>query len=253
MLEVHDRGPLRELRLARPPANALEPELIATLSAALDAAVEEGVEGVVLSGQPGMFSGGLDVPVLMTLDETGMRGFWSGFVGCMERIARSPVPLIAALNGHAPAGGMVLALFADTRIAAEGDYKLGLNEVQVGLPVPQLILDALSRQCGARYAEQLAVRGALISPQAAATAGLVDQIAPLDEVVDRAFDELDRMLANPRHAMVQTRDHCRADLVGLFDRFGEDDLARLLYVWFQPETQVGLRALVARLKEKQGG
>ena len=81
----------------------------------------------------------------------------------MRALACSSIPIAAAINGHGPAGGTVLALFCDWRGMAEGDWKMGFNEVQVGIPLPPVILSALRRQVGARQAERLGAGGLVIS------------------------------------------------------------------------------------------
>jgi len=117
-----------------------------------------------------MFSAGLDVPVLLKLDRPAMDAVWRDFYALMNALASSHIPIAVAITGHAPAGGTVLALFCDWRVAAEGDSKIGLSE-QVGLPLPPVILSALRRLVGARPAERLAVTGRLVSPSDAAILG----------------------------------------------------------------------------------
>src|SRR5258708_5171936 len=110
MLETIDHGAVRELRLARPPANALDPALLSALRAALAGARAAGREAVVLSGAPGRFSGGLDVPALLALPRAEIRETWKTFFGLMRDIDASPIPTVAALTRHNPAGGTLLAM-----------------------------------------------------------------------------------------------------------------------------------------------
>jgi Delta3-Delta2-enoyl-CoA isomerase len=130
MIATLDHGSVRELRLNRPPVNALSPELIASLLEAIRTAPHEGKRALVLSGLPGIFSAGLDVPQLLKLDRLAMDALWREFYALIGALACSPVPIAAAITAHAPAGGTVLALFCDHRIAAEGDWRIGLSEVQ---------------------------------------------------------------------------------------------------------------------------
>src|SRR2546423_842072 len=162
MIHAVEHGSIRELRLDRPPANALSPELIAALKHAIQSAPGEGTRALILSGAPRRFSGGLDVPLLLGLDRPAMATLWRDFYALLGAIAASPIPIVAAITGHAPAGGTVLALFCDYRIMAEGDYKIGLNEVQVGIPVPPVILAGLRRLVGLRFGERMAVGGGLV-------------------------------------------------------------------------------------------
>jgi enoyl-CoA hydratase/carnithine racemase len=154
MLDTIRHDTLLELRLARPPANALDPALVAALRAAIDAAPAGGARGIVLSGRPGMFSGGLDVPALMALDRASLRQFLADFFGLCGALAASRIPIVAAITGHSPAGGAVLSIFCDYRVMARSvdpakPFRIGLNEVQVGLSVPAVIEGRLRRLFGA--------------------------------------------------------------------------------------------------------
>ena len=250
MLETLTHGSVVELRMNRPPANALSSELIAALKIGVGEATTSGARAVVISGRPGMFSAGLDVPALLHLDRDGIRDAWSDFFGLLEAITRSPVPVVAALTGHAPAGGAVISLFCDYRVMAEGSFKVGLNEVEVGVVLPPVLFKALSRQVGPRHAERLGVAGMLIDAAEAFRIGLVDELAPVDEVIAGALARCQRMLAMPPETMAATRDVARADLAGLFDQMTEATLYGVVDNWFTDETQAALQALVARLAAK---
>ncbi len=238
-----------ELRLARPPVNALNPGLVKALDQALADAVENGARAVVLSGSPGLFSAGLDVPELLGLDGDGMRSFWRSFFGLLARIARADVPVVAALTGHSPAGGTVLALFADYRVQARGEFRLGLNEVQVGLVVPPVIHQALARLIGRYPAERHLVAGQMIPAGDALELGLVDELVEPDQVIERAIDWCRFHLNLPAHAMGATRQLCRADLAALFANPEALDIEAFVAGWFSEPTQRTLRQLVERLRK----
>lgn len=247
MIEIQDHGKVREIRLARPPVNALGPELVGALRAALADARRDQCEGVVLSGRPGMFSAGLDLKALLVLQRDSMGRFWREFFSLLRDTASHPVPVVAAITGHSPAGGAVLSLFCDRRVAAAGDFKFGLNEVQVGLVVPKPIQNAVVRLIGAHRAEQLLVRGALLNPDDALAVGLVDEVTAPDKVVESSVAWLAQMAALPRTAMLETRKLLRAPLVDLFEQFTQSDFEEMLEHWFLQETQQSLHGVLARL------
>lgn len=251
MIIKTDHGVVRELRFNRPPANALSSELLVALKQAVEAAPKEGIRALVLAGSPGMFSAGLDVPLLITLDRPAIAQTWRDLYSVLQVLACSPVPIAAAINGHGPAGGTVLALFCDWRVMAEGDWKMGFNEVQVGIPLPPVILAALKRQVGARQAERLGAGGLVISGSEAARLGLVDELVPLDRVVDRAIEWCRSLLALPPQAMTLTRTKARADLASLFDRDIKRELDEVIKDWWSEEAQTVLRALAEKLKKKR--
>lgn len=250
MLETIDHGTIRELRLARPPANAINPELMDVLIQALNDA-SGSCEAIVISGRPGMFTAGLDVPELIQYNRDQMLQAWHQFLSMLKTIARLPVPSVFAMTGHAPAGGIVLALFGDYRIMPRGDFITGLNEVQVGLVVSPVIHKALERAVGPRTAEKILVAGKILNSEQALDIGLVDELADdPDAVVRRAVNWCEEMLALPRLAMTTTRAMVRSDLIHLFDGSDDLDVEKFVDVWYSESTQAALRNLVERLQKK---
>ncbi len=253
MIEVEDRGRVRVLRLARPPVNALDPALLARVAGEIRDAPSADVGACVLTGSPGMFSAGLDVVHLLGLDRDGLVSALETFFDAMDALAASRLPVAAAISGHAPAGGAILALFCDWRVMAEGDFIIGLNEVQIGLPMPDVVAGLLTRTVGHRHAEELAVSGRLLTPPAAAAIGLIDEVAPAGAVVERAVAWCEGILRLPARAVAATRATTRSDLVELIRRTRSADVERLSREWEHPEAQAILRATVDRLKSRNAG
>jgi 3,2-trans-enoyl-CoA isomerase len=251
MILTYDHGPVREVRLNRPPVNALSIELLSSLRQAIEGAPQQGARAIVLSGAPGRFSAGLDLPLLLALDGVKMKVLWGELYGLLRKIATSPVPIVAAITGHAPAGGTVLSLFCDWRVMAEGEFKIGLNEVQVGIPLPPIILAGLRRLVGVRQAEHLAISGALISPSEALRVGLVDELAPVEQIIEHAIARAQGMLALPPNAMTTTRQEARKDLGALFSSDLDPELEKVLAGWWHPETQSTLRVIAEQLGKKK--
>jgi enoyl-CoA hydratase/carnithine racemase len=160
------------------------------------------------------------------------------------------VPVVAAITGHSPAGGAVLALFCDYRVMAEGPFKIGLNEVQVGLSVPDCIQLALRRVVGAYRAERLLVAGSMIEASEALACGMVDELTGMEQVTTRALHWLGELLKLPSHAMLATRALARADLIDAYADIDALPLDDFVDGFFHPQTQSVLQGLVARLKKK---
>jgi len=251
MITVHDHGSIRELRLSRPPANALSPELLAALHEAVEKAPDGGARALVLSGAPGMFCAGLDVPLLLTFDRAGIHAMWRALYGMLRGLAASKIPIAAAITGHSPAGGAVISTYCDHRVMAEGSYKIGYNEVRVGIPMPVAIMRCIALLVGHRQAERLCVAGLLLPVSEALSIRLIDETAPAEQVVERALEWCRAITALPARAMLRTREAARAELVRLMDEGLAGELDQLVESWFDDETQAHLHALVERLAQKK--
>lgn len=255
LIQTRDFGSIRCLSMARPPVNALNPELCRALIAALENAYHDGVLGVVLAGNPKIFSAGLDVPYLLSLgdDRRAVLACWQAFFGAARLLGESRIPVVAAITGHAPAGGCVLALCCDYRIMARSvdpqkPFALGLNETQVGLVVPEGIQRLMRRVVGEYRAERLLIAGEMVTAERALDIGLVDELAELDNVVPQAVAWLEALLKLPHQPMLQTRALARAAVV---EALSPDviDLESFVGQWWEPDTQTALKALVAKLKK----
>ncbi len=249
MLEIIKHGVIHEIRLNRPPVNALNLELLKALTTAVQDAPGNGARGLILSGGEKVFSGGLDVPYLMTLDRAGLGVCWSQFFHAARALARSPVPVVAAIAGHNPAGGCVLALCCDYRVMARGPFRIGLNESQVGLTVPDAIQHLMRRVVGVHQAERLIVAGAMVESEQAHALGMVDALTDAGEVVALATHWLNELLALPSSPMLATRRIARADVIDALDSFTDAELNRFLDGWYSEDSQAALKALLARLKK----
>jgi len=249
MLEEINHGAVREIRLACFPANAFNQAMVTRLTERLKAAALENVRAVVLSGSQGMFSGGLDMPNLINLDWNEMQRFVRSVLAFHHQLAVGTVPLVAAITGHCAAAGTVSAALCDYRIMAKGDYKIGLNEVRVGLCPGRIPYAVMRRLLGARYADQLVARGEFLTPEEALRVGMVDRVVEPDRVVPEALEYAQGFAEIPPRALSETRRIAREDLVELFIGAKREDSEELRRRWFSDETQQGLRALAAKLKK----
>ncbi len=245
---IEDRDGVRVLRMDRPPVNALGPDMLAALADGVRAAPEDGAKAIVLAGGDRVFTGGLDIGWLLGLDRDGLEDALSRFFDTMLAFAESRVPLAAAVRGHSPAGGAVLAMLCDRRVMSSEGGAIGLNEVRIGIPLPAVVIDLAVRTVGRRRAEALCVEGALLPPPEALAAGLVDELAPSDEVVGRAVEWCHGVAGSPALALERTRRLCREDLVNLVERHRVADVARLAEVWASPAVQRPLAEALARLR-----
>ena len=247
MVEIQDHGPVREIRLARAPVNALSAQFAGAIDAALAEAYAAGeggtVRAVVLSGQPGMFSAGLDVREVMASAES-LRTLMIAFWRLQQRIALGSLPVVAALTGHAPAGGTVLAVLCDHRVMAEGKFRMGLNEVQVGLFPGETIFRCYERILGTAKAANFLTRGAMLTADEALAAGLVDELVDPEQVIARAIAIGQEIAALPPQTYSKTRALVRADLVRIVEHPNESLASLMKDGWITDETRAQMSKLL---------
>ncbi|MFA5589954.1 MAG: enoyl-CoA hydratase/isomerase family protein [Lysobacteraceae bacterium] len=250
MLDQINHDGILELRLARPPVNALNLELLTALREAIEAAPDQGVRALLLSGGTGVFTGGLDLPWLLSQGIEAVEATWTAFGNVCRALAASPLLSAAAIGGHSPAGGAVICLYADYRVMARGPYRIGLNEVQVGLFVPEPIQYAFRRVVGTRQAERMLVAGSMIESEEALAVGLVDELAEPEQVPAQALAWLQNMLKLPGNAQRDTRAIARRDLLESIMDPARMELPRFIAAWQSPQTQAVLQHVVANLGKR---
>ena len=188
-------------------ANAMDAAFFAALDRAMDEAEASGCRGLVFAGRPGFFSGGLNVKTLPTLDPAQLKELHRAFAHTMARASLLPVPTAAACAGHAVAGGFILALACDLRLVEEGPFRLQMNEVLIGIPLPSWVLAIIQPVIPPpRHAEVL-LHGQAYAPKEAVASGLFDELAaPGSDLVARAKERLAPLASlNPQAYAVSKR------------------------------------------------
>src|ERR1035441_8803263 len=151
-------------------------------------AADDSVRGLVLaSGRPRFFSGGFDIREVFTYDRDGMAAFFGRFIDLYESLYGFPKPVVAALSGHTFAGGAILAIACDFRIMAEGDFGFALNEINLGLALSPTIRRMLADAVGVARVREVLLFGEPLTPARALEIGLVRELAPAEQVRDRAI------------------------------------------------------------------
>jgi enoyl-CoA hydratase/carnithine racemase len=239
------------IQLDRGKSNPINAQMVAELrSAVAELAADEKVKGAILAGKEHFFSAGLDLPELITYSHAEFETFWKEFMYLLRDLLAFPKPLIAAITGHSPAGGCVLAIGCDYRIMAAGNYKIGLNEVPVGIIVPRHLFDIYAFWVGQHRAYQFLLEGRLLEPQQASDAGLIDLVLPADQVLEAAERKLQQYMAFNTNAWSQTKLNLRRKLIETANSLTEDEFKVLLDHWWHPDTQQMLHGFAERLKKK---
>ncbi len=247
LVRVERREGVAILTLDRPRANAFSPELVADLAHAFAASADAGAV-VLTSSSPGMFSAGWDLTQLVGLQRGAFDAFVTSYCDLVRHVFSFERPVVAALPGHAIAGGLIVAAAADERIAAAGKGELGLSEVLLGVPVPACLLEIFRHAVGPRAMERLAATGENVSVEAARENGLVDRVVPAETLADEAFARALFLAGRPAAAHASIKSRSRAAALARFDQArGGDPFATF---WFSDDAQARIRALVARLTKK---
>jgi enoyl-CoA hydratase len=247
VVRTEDRDGVTVVTLDRPRANAFNPELVEELRAAFRRA--RGARAVVLASSQRIFSGGWDLKTLASFDRPRMAGFVDDYTDLVRDVFTHPAPVVAALPGHAIAGGLILAAAADERLAAEGESLFGLSEVHLGVPLPRALYEVFRHMLGERGAERLAATGENLPLDAALEAGLVDRVVPGGDLAEQAYERA-RLLGDPlRTATAEVRRYAREKAVARFDAGRRDD--PFLEAWFAPEGRTRIEGLVEKLTKKR--
>lgn len=205
-------------------ANALTFEAIDALSAALDAAAGD-AKAAVLVGRDGKFSAGFDLSVMTGSSDGAKRLLGSGAELGLQ-VYTSPIPVVLAVTGHALAMGGILTTCGDYRVGAQGSYKLGLNEVAIGMPVPRFGVELCRDRLAHAWFTRCVQHAHICSPDEAVAAGFLDEVVPPAEVKGRAI-EVATQLAATVHAVPfrVTRTNIRGALATRLHAELSEDLA----------------------------
>jgi enoyl-CoA hydratase len=169
-------------------ANAFRPSTLDALAAALDAAERADVGALVIAGRPGFFSGGLDLKVLPTLDRPAQQAMFGRYAALMLRLWTFPRPTVAAVGGHALAGGAILALTADVRLAVDGPYRFGLTEVAIGLPLPTFGVELARAAVSGPTLTEATAHGRAHTLQEALQRGFFESLHSADALLPQALE-----------------------------------------------------------------
>jgi len=204
-------GKIACIRIDDGKANAMSVPFFAELGALLDRAQSDGVGALVLAGRSGMFSGGLDLKLLPTLSREGLRELSATFATTMLRVFTLPIPTVAAVTGHAIAGGAVLAYACDRRYAVDGRFRLQLNEVAIGIPMPSWMAAIASTALPSRLHVEALLHARAYAPSEAAAHGIVNGlVAEGGDVVHHAIEHAADLVALPRDAYATSKRRLRA-------------------------------------------
>ncbi len=247
-LKLDKSDGVARLIMDRGKTHSLDPVLVDELRHAFnDLKADESVKAVILSGSGDrFFCNGLDVAALLKLKNGEMVRFFDSFIALYTEMYLFPRPLVAAINGHAMAGGLILAMTADFRLIGAENRYVGLTEVRLGLPVPDGAVQILKSLVGNRFAQRIALGGETLLPEAAYRAGLISEVTSFKHLFEVAETVARDLASVPGTAYGYTKRYMRLPTASAMQATAVQSREEFLHCWYLPETQATLSRLAER-------
>ena len=249
MIERKDAAGIRTIKLAHGKVSAIDIELAEALIREMEDANDPTVKAVILTGSGSSFSAGVDLfRVIKDGPDYGRR-----FLPVLDAMLRAaltlPKPVIAAVNGHAIAGGCILAAACDHRIMTEGNGRIGIPELAVGVPFPAFPLQIMAARVADGPLRDLVYSGRTVLVDEARTMGLIDEKCPSGMLIDRATEVAERLAAIPAGAFALTKEAFYTPILEHTKQLAAMN-ARVVDAWLQPHTYDTIRAYLDRTIKK---
>lgn len=241
------------VKLQRGKVNAINHEMVRELRKVFyDVEIDPQIKGVILTGQPHYFSAGLDLIELIGYGKTEITNFFEAFGNLYLELVQFTKPCIAAITGHAPAGGCVIAVTCDNRYMAAGEqYRIGLNEVAVNIQISQNLTEAYSFWMGEGLANRYILEGKLLNTSEALSAGLVDEILPLEKVLEVAENKMEHYLKADTEIWRNTKKKLRKHWLDKLDLDTKNSFKEAATLWWKPEIRAKMEAYVESFSNKK--
>ena len=233
------------IRLEHGKANAIDGRFVSSLSAELDRAIESGKKGVVLTGKEGFFSAGLDLRGL-PVEREEMGAFIDSFETLNRKLLELPLPLVTAVNGHAIAGGCILASTGDVRIGAAGSYKIGVSEVTLGIVFPASAFETMRSTLTPRFVPEVLLGARLLDPDSAVEAGILHRVVAPDRLLVEAEAAARELGEKPPLAFRHSKLALRAPMLERIETTRAESRRLFLETWFSPEVAARREAMLAK-------
>lgn len=250
MLRLEQRDSVAILTLAHGKASAMDWEFCRALSEQFEKLRASDARAVVVTGTGSIFSAGVDLLRLTSEGAGYMHSFVDALTDFFEAAATFPKPLVAAINGHAIAGGCILACCADRRVMARGPGRIGVPELQVGVPFPRVALELVRLTAAPQYLQEIVYSGQTFTGEEALQRGLIDELAEPADLTARAMEHATRFAALPRGAFAITKQQLRQPLIAAIREARDGDAAVKDY-WASPAALDSIRNYVARTLKKK--
>ena len=252
MIQIRREGPVAVIALDRAPVNALDPIMVSELLDKFrESIADSSVLGIVLtSTHPSVFSSGFDLKALDPLPRSGFESFVQSFSSLARTMFSAPKPVVAALTGHAIAGGCIIACFCDRVLLAEGKGTVGLSEARLGVPIPGGCLEAVRYRLGERALAEVVLGAQNHGAERALALGLVDQIVPAPELLSSAVELARTLGSHPGEAFANLKMNLRQPAIRLIDEAAASGVNDFVNAWFSAAAREARTQLLDSLKKR---
>lgn len=244
MIERRDQDDVAILRIEHGKANAFDPEFCDEIGEAL-AGLGEDVRALVLTGTGSIFSAGLDLRRLLEEDEAYVDELVPRFDAMLRRILSLPIPVVASMNGHAIAGGCILAAACDHRLMVDDEsLRIGVTELAVGVPFPVLALETMREVVAGPRLWNLVLSARTLNPREALDIGLVDDLVPRETILSSAHAAAQRLGSVPLATFAATKRQLRQPLFDRVGRYSEGMDPDIRTIWKSERARDAIREFV---------
>jgi enoyl-CoA hydratase len=245
MLERELTNRILTIRMAHGKVSALDLELCLALQSAFEeAAADDGVGAVVLTGTGSIFSAGVDLPRMISADGNYISEFASALDAALRTLFVFPKPVVAAVNGHAIAGGAILAFACDHRLMSAG--RIGVPELLVGVPFPAMALAIVRFAIPPQHQQSMLYFARTIEAAEAQSLGLIDEIPPASDLLGRAHGIAQRLASHRPDAFRMTKRQLREPYLRDAAHIAAASVDEIDAAWAAPETHEHIRAYLAK-------
>ena len=251
MIEREEIDSIVLLRLAHGKVSAMDVELLSAIDAAFAGAAD--AAAIVVTGTGSSFSAGVDLFRILDGGAAYIDRFLPLLSDAFLRVFAHPRPVVAAVNGHAIAGGCILACACDVRLMAAGNGRVGVPELRVGVPFPLAPLEIVRYATGGVQLQPAVYGGGTLEPEAARAAGLIDEVVPAETLLERAIAVARTLAAIPAASFTLTKQSLRAPALSVIERGRPQSDPLVAAAWRSAECHAAIRGYLERTIGKKPG
>jgi enoyl-CoA hydratase len=243
-LVIEPHGPITVMRLNRPPANALELEVVQEFETAFDATMKDPPKAIVVTGTGSFFSGGLDLRLVPGYSPEQQRAFLTALNRAAGKLYGCPIPVVGGINGHAIAGGFVFVLATDYRVGPTGASQFGLTEARVGIPFPAAAMAIVQAELAPQDVRYTTIYARRFGSEEARRRGILDELQTPAAVLERAIEVARDMATMPPDGYQRIKRQVRQAAIARIEEINATGSDPMLEAWVSPDAPEAAAAII---------